>query len=320
MITKHTRTGLSRCRDALRCSRTLCESPKAVQNCLQSRKFHASRPSLIINEALQFSSEAFYYVHSTTGLSWGLSIPLTAALCQLGFSPLHFLIEKNQKLRTDCANLLIAWREIYRRQVLRKMESRTEISDAMEAEYEVRRKLMAKEKQFQKEMGFRGRWFGWTSLTYIPIWISNLAALRRMCGITKQSTEDPILASDASGIVYEPALASDGMLWFADLTTADPTWLLPITAWGLMGLSIKQIGMKRTGPPTFLQKMIQVMILMFGPLLITQEVSSAVVLAIIGSVSTGILRREVLDRLIGHVNPIKPARPRVPQLKKEFQV
>lgn len=320
MIVRNTRSSLWRCQIALQPSRAHYDSTRLAFCLPQSRKFHASRPNLIVNEALQLSSEAFYFVHDTTGLAWGLSIPVTAALCQFAFTPLHYIVERNRKLRAQGANLLVAWQTIYRERALAQQDERPTEFKAASAESEIRKQLKAKGKQIKTETGYMGNWLSFTLLSYIPVWISNVSALIEMCGLSEKGSK-VVSASGTNGVAIEPGLTTDGMLWFSDLTIADPWCMLQIAAGGLFIGAVKQIERRRIGPPTFLHRLISMIALISGPMFIATGVSNAVILAMIGSTAVTIVRRSVLDKVLGTtVAAVKPAQPRTAVLKKQYRL
>jgi mitochondrial inner membrane protein COX18 len=331
MIIRHTRRGLTQCRNTLH-PPPLQASPTFP---LGHRNFHASRPHHFVGEAIQLSSSLFHLVHDTSGLSWALSIPLTAAIAQLAFMPLHYLIDTNTKKRSQSANLLIAWRNVYRSQAMEKrIGTDNSEAEARKAQQEVTKKLKAKAAQLRKDMGYKGAWLNLTGLLYVPLWLSNQNALRQMCGVTQQRTvnntilpdgigiPDGMIFPDGTNISLEPALLTDGLLWFTDLTIADPTFLLPLSAWALIWAGFTQSTRNRDSnaiPSTtqaLIRSVMKTIVLLSGPFLIANGYPSAFVLAIIGSTSTAILRRAVLDRLVGKMTGVPEAKPRKPVPKK----
>jgi inner membrane protein COX18 len=285
----------------------------------RTRGFHASKPNLIINEAFQLSSTLFYFVHDTSGLSWGLSIPLTGALCQLAFTPLHYAVERNTKLRAQGTALLAAYRTAFQEQVRVQENSIKTEAGAVIAESEVKRKLRAKTENIQGVLGYKGNWLNFILLSYIPVWLSNVGALVEMCGFTEEDSK-AIAASGLNSVVVEPTLTTDGMLWFTDLTIADPLCLLPIATGCLFLTSVLTMGRRSTGKPTALQSVLLTFALLTGPLYIALGVSNAVLLAMMGSTVVTIVRRPVLDRVFGKSLMVKPAQPRLAVPKKQYRV
>jgi hypothetical protein len=185
------------------------------------------------------------------------------------------------------------------------------------AESEVKRQLRAKEKQIRAETGYRGIWLNYTTLLYIPVWLSNNAALVEMCGSKKTGI---VSVAGTNGIALEPALTTDGILWFSDLTVADPTYLLPIATSVMFVATTLQINRARSGPPTRLQDLIFIFALFSGPIAIATGASNANLLAILGSTVVNIVRRSWLDKSFGTTTTeVKPARPRTSVLKKQYR-
>lgn len=318
MIIRHSRCGFSRCRLALQLSRSH-DNSRLVYDIRRARAFHASTPKLVINEALQLSSAAFHFVHDSSGLIWGLSIPLTAGLCQLAFSPLHYWVERNKNLRAQAATLLEAYKTAYQQQIVAEKDSEGTEADAASADLRLRKKLEAKNKQMQRELGYSGNWLNFTVLIYIPVWVSNNAALVKMCGLREEDNSKALSASGLNEIATEPALTADGMLWFTDLTIADPLCILPIATGSLFVITVLQAGRASTGPPTVLQNLMMTFALLSGPIFIAAGISNAVLLAMVGSTLVTIARRSMLDRLFGKsIAKVKPVKPRTAVLKKQY--
>lgn len=318
MIIRHGRSSLRRFQSAL-------QSPQPHNGTVplfglpRTRKFHASKPNLIINEAFQLSSILFYFVHDTSGLSWGLSIPLTGSLCQLAFTPLHYIVERNTNLRAQGTTLLAAYRTAFQEQVrARENPVKTE-NGAVIAELEVKRKLRAKNKHIQGALGYKGIWLNFVLLSYVPVWLSNAGALVEMCGFAEEDSK-AIAASGLNGVAVEPTLTTDGMLWFTDLTIADPLCLLPIATGCLFLTSVLTMGRDSTSKPTTLQSVLLAMALLTGPLYIALGVTNAVLLAMMGSTVVTIVRRPVLNVVLGKSLMVKSAQPRIAVLKKQYQV
>lgn len=316
MITRHGRSSLSRCRNPLQIIHY--DNITLRIGSQQARQFYASRPNLIINEALQLSSSLFYLVHDTSGLSWGLSVPLTAGLCQLAFTPLHYIIDRNRNIRSDGAELLAAYRTAFRDQILAQREGSGTEADAKEAEAHTKMRLKVKSQQIQQALGYKGIWLAFTQLLYIPLWVSNVSALVEMGGFAKEDSK-VIAASGLNGVAVEPALTTDGMLWFTDLTIADPLCILPLTAGAFFYAAVLQIRRHSTGEPTRLQSVIETLAIISGPIFSAAGISNAVCLAMVGSTAMTMARRPILDRLLGSTTQVKPAQRKTAKLKKEYE-
>lgn len=319
MIIRHSRSNLLRCRITLQFERPHDRTRPTI-GLQHDRRFHASKPNLIVNEALQLSSSLFYFIHDTSGLSWGLSIPLTAGLCQLAFTPLHYMVDRNRNLRAKGTTLLAAYRTAFQEQVLAQKENIGTETDARRAESQTKSRLKVKSKDLQRAIGYRRSWLNFLPLSYVPLWLSNVSALVDMCGINEEDSK-VIAASGLSGVSNEPALTTDGILWFTDLTIADPVLLLPIAAGGLFLTSVLVLRPNPTEKPTRLQMVLITFSLCSAPLFIATGVSNAVLLAMMGSTAVTIVRRLALERLFDDPTAkVKPARPRTAVLKEQYRV
>ena len=322
MIIRHSINGISRCRTALKPSR-LNDTSRPAYGIRRARAFHASTPKLIVSEALQLSSAALHLVHDSSGLTWGLSIPLTASLWQLAFTSLHYWVERNKDVRAQAATLLEGYKSAYQQQLIAQRDSEGTEAEAASADSHLRKKLKAKNKQLQAELGYSGNWLNYTVLTYVAVWISNNTALLKMCGLKEEEDSKILSASGtneiANEIATEPALTTEGMMWFTDLTVADPLCILPIATGGLFVTTVLQAGRARTGPPTSLQKFMTVFAVLSGPIFIAVGTSNAILLAMVGSSLVTIIRRSMLDRLFGKsIAKVKPVKPKTAVLKTQY--
>jgi hypothetical protein len=191
-------------------------------------------------------------------------------------------------------------------------------ADAKEAESQIKRRLRVKGQQIQRVLGYKGIWLNFTLLSYIPLWVSNVSALVEMGGFSAEDSK-AIAASGLNGVAVEPALTTDGMLWFTDLTIADPLCLLPIATGALFLMSVLQMGRHSTGKPTRLQSTMVLFALLSGPLFVAMGISNAVMLAMIGSILVSLVRRSMLDRSLGTTAQVKSTQRRTAKLKKEYE-
>ena len=148
-----------------------------------SRSFHSSRPNQIVAEALQLSQEAFQGVHSLTGLPWYLSIPLTASLFRLVSLPTLYFTNKSVQREQKIAPLLKGWREAYKWRARLQFPSGGTEETAKQAEAWVQSRLSLRHKMLQKSYKIMGAWSrNALQLSFLPIYILNTDAIRRMSG------------------------------------------------------------------------------------------------------------------------------------------
>ncbi|ORX70321.1 hypothetical protein DL89DRAFT_209381, partial [Linderina pennispora] len=105
-------------------------------------------------------------------------------------------------------------------------------------------------------------------LAQLPIWVSMTYVLRHLCGVPL-----PYFDTVGSSVDVAPAMAHEGILWFSDLTVADPTFVLPAIT-GALYLANAVVARRsaakfmRRGPPTTMSRVIDVVA--FGsPVLMT---------------------------------------------------
>ncbi|WYZ37332.1 hypothetical protein EsH8_II_000838 [Colletotrichum jinshuiense] len=178
---------------------------------------------------------------------WGSTIIFAALAVAIVRTPLQMVAKKIVNKQAEATPLISAWR-------FQVHASR--LKEALQ--------LARIRKRILKERGCQD-WKTWAPALGIPIWFFMSEALRRLCGarggwlslMTGNYRETAKPTMDAASSVSEQAsvalsssveavsngiqslssavetgLANGGMLWFTDLTVADPTMLLPV---GLMG-------------------------------------------------------------------------------------
>lgn len=283
---------------------------------LTGRQFHASRPNLIINEIFQTTHTIFQTVHDVSNLPWGLSIPLTGVLYQLCLSPLHRLTNVNEKRTQIASAQLLAWRNVYRQKAAAQFPEGTRTA-AIKAEAFVRDNLKAKNAALKQKYKYKGWWFNLIHFSYLPLWLASIRTLSFMA-----ATDQPVHPTQP--VFPDPTFKTEGIAWFPDLTVADPTFLLPIAQAAVFisfvfPVAYKAFGSRHEMNQTRTQKILlntmTLYALAFGPMLIINEVSSGVVLYMLGSTTTAQLRRLYIRKYMGLNNPLRPAVPRRPVQK-----
>ena len=302
-----------------------------------SRKFHASKPHQLVDQALLLSHGAFQLIHTASGLPWGPSIFLTGILFRVVFLPLEVLYQRNKKTLQTYQPLIYGWRSEFMRQAMRKQEGGKIGPGPKAAEAWVEKEVMAKRKMLSARHGYRP-WISLLPLVSAPAWIINTDVVRRMVGM-KQSlisffqTEDGLI--DPSFIPPDASIASEGFFWVPNLAWPDPVWVLPLTLWALVVsqvyLRIKDApllsGKQISNLPTFNQRLLAnlttrlretgvILGLSLGPILILAEVPGALVLYWVAASGTLVLERLLVQRIVGLGKPFKPALPLRPRMKK----
>lgn len=297
------------------------------------RSFHASRPNHLLPELLQLSHSAFQGVHSITGLSWALSIPLTAALFRASWVPIQCIIARNRQRRLLIAQPLLAWRQIYRRSAPRPAGARTD-ADAAKAESWVKQKLEMRTASLRKDLPYMNqKWELILPLMFLPVWFLNAETIRRMSSDTRtamawiggrgQADDSP----ESALIPIESGLETESLAWTPDLISADPYLILPgifliLSVWNARAAVGKQpdpqvqkeLQRTRSGRLQLeLPQAIQVVSFLFPLSLIWQGMPSAVVLYLIGSSATMLVQRPLIKRLMGETKVLKPLNARLPE-------
>ncbi|KAK5212597.1 hypothetical protein LTR99_003196 [Exophiala xenobiotica] len=298
-----------------------------------------ARSRALLAEALQLSETAFQQVHALSGLSWGLSIPLTAVLFRLAWLPILYVTNKASKEEQKLAGILKGWRQAYQAQAVMKHPAGTDVA-AKKAEAYVQTQLAAKLKDMRKHTKYLGRWSrGALSMSFLPIWFVNADVIRRMSGDDRTILSAFMKTGqevDTSTVAIEPGLQNESFLWLPSLVEFDQTWVLPLAFAALSGVSVWQIvgkdmkrlqskvtGMERGEAKTrelmFLQlsQLVAASAFVFPLLIIRGELASAVVLYLIGSVGTQTIQRPLVKYALGIKPPADKLEARIPKLKGE---
>ncbi|EIT73202.1 hypothetical protein AO1008_08687 [Aspergillus oryzae 100-8] len=204
----------------------------------QIRHFHPTRPSPFVNELLDASSAFIQGVHSISGLSWAVSIPLTALIVRSTVAmPLQIYTKIQARKERDLVPLLSSWKKHYKDDILRnqyKVDDVNDIQNLSAATPILAQRMKSKHADLKKRWNIPRYWKPLNFLQ-IPIWISVMEALRAMSGNDKGlipyllSLIEPTNSSGAPRLhlEVEPSLATEGALWFPDLLAGDTTGILP---------------------------------------------------------------------------------------------
>lgn len=244
----------------------------------RQRSFHLAT---YINAGCQTAQDAVVALHSITGLSWGLTIPLVAIGVNLMFRlPFNIHTQRIIQRRSEIAPMQQGWfMRLWYDAIREKVPP-----ENMQKEVEKRAKKQSK--RIYRALGLQ-QWKLFSVLLGFPFWIMSLEAVRRVCGWSQgmqlpgpeageapaASTADTVQsAGKGSAEVFtfspeaatvaevpstanqaiDPAFFSDGFLWFTDLTAPDPYYILPTCFAGMMVLNLipkdKAARMKLFGP------------------------------------------------------------------------
>lgn len=300
-----------------------------------SRAFHSSRPNQLLEflEPVSQSIEwGFQTLHTQTGLPWYLTIPLGASIVRMTWTPILFFTSSLRKPREEVTHLTSAWRQAYKDSARIKFPGGT-AEDARKAENWVQMQLKGRVGVIRKHQGYVGAWVDTVlSLSFIPIWVLSMDCVRRMAGDTRTITSIIWKDTDtgSSLIQPEPGLQTEGFLWIDSLVSADPLWALPISygvlatysIWLRVAESIKQRNTATTTrTAAFFRRLSMGMLALpsfFTFMIIRSDMSTAVVLYLLGTTVTQLAMKPMLGRALGttKLTPALRAKMAKPKAKK----
>lgn len=194
------------------------------------RRFHIGAS---FNNATTVVAEAISSVHHV-GVPWYLTIPLLAVSVNLAFRlPLHYYNRRRIVKMRELAPLITAWAARARS----SSGSSRSVSDS-------RWTFLKSSNRIFKNFGVQ-RWKGWLAwLAPMAPFIIASVSLRRLAGVSSITSQGAksLVSGDVSSVpldvAFDPSLAQGGMLWFTDLTAADPYYLLPILSSMAIGTNL----------------------------------------------------------------------------------
>lgn len=159
-------------------------------------------------------AEAVSSIHHA-GVPWYLTIPMVAVGISLGVRlPLTYYTRLRIEKMKELSPLLSPW----------AFRARLKTSSPTQA----RLLFLRSSTRIYKAFGVQ-RWKGWVAwLAPMVPFITVSVAIRRLTGASTVALGET--ASSVAGkvdAVFDPSLAQGGMLWFTDLTAADPYYVLP---------------------------------------------------------------------------------------------
>lgn len=304
----------------------------------RARPFHSSRPQR--NVLVDLSHQVFQNVHTASGLSWAVSIPLTACLFRLGFVPIQYWGLSLSKTKQSIQPLNVAHQSIlvkhgaalYERRVF---QYRSEYADWWKKESDRRTSRMRENYKFKSSnlplvLG----------LGFLPIWAINFGVMQAMAGVGSRGALSYIF-DPATLPQPEPGFETDGFLWIATLSEPDPTFfVLP----GVFGL-LTYISASRTVSATAARRSLAnarmmygrtslqairatayvmfVELIAFSPFIMffmMTQASAALQLLLCGSAATQTFLSPVLRRLVGsNVRGVTKMTPQIPKLKHRYR-
>jgi mitochondrial inner membrane protein COX18 len=289
-------------------------------------------------------------VHNATGLSWALALPLTAVSLRLFVTlPLAIYQRRAHQRRVALQPLRSAWQAVIRKTA---MEKSRHLGPAIVVR-EVQRRMTRKTFELYRrwKCGLWREWLQilyfpvW--LAVIEAIRGMCGAKRGLLGLLADGAGDvvPVIktsavptqtvvqsapegflevgqaaiptanaqSESAANVTFEPSMVTEGMLWFPDLTVADPLHILPFALSATLLLNIYSMG--RVGLPSGkeplwrkrLKRILLTVALAAGPL--TLEVPCAMLLYWISSGVVGYVHNLLLDIWMPLQNSIRPCKP-----------
>jgi inner membrane protein COX18 len=180
------------------------------------------------------------------------------------------------------------------------------------------KKVRRKRQEIYRRLGC-SLWKGYLPpMIQIPVWLTAVEALRRMCGkeeglvgmaawLFRSDDATNASAMIEGGIPIEPSFATEGALWFPNLLAADPQMILPFMLSGVILLNLT----KSTGTSVWQKRLVRsmgVVGLAMGPL--TLQFPSALLIYWISSTMLAYIQAVVLDRMMPIKPPVVPCKPR----------
>ncbi|KFY39567.1 hypothetical protein V495_05877 [Pseudogymnoascus sp. VKM F-4514 (FW-929)] len=293
-----------------------------------SRSFHAtSRQKSIIDPVLDATHNALLGIHHV--LPWWAAIPLAAVGVRLAFLPLTMWTRRIIAQQRSLTPLLTAWRGALERNFdLSKGGSGVKVLAA--------RKTMEIYKAFSCQ---RYKLFIAPALQ-LPFFLIIIESIRRLAGAGQgllrllfssvpsvTGTADGA-AETASGATAntdtaatlipasEPSMATEGPLWFVDLTAADPLLILPFALSATMMLHlVPSHYFSRTAAPVGtpsafqrrLRNALKLLALAAGPL--TLALPAGILYYWISTMLVSFAQGQLLDKFMPLKNPVMPCAP-----------
>jgi inner membrane protein COX18 len=284
------------------------------------RAFHPSPRPQFLETVISPAHALFEGIHSATGLPWAYTIPLTAlAIRTVAILPLSIYTRRILQKQSELNLVIQAW--------LPKLKKDT----MLEAGHlgPVRANVVLQRKLRRKTAEIYGRWGCpryknyLVPLLQLPIFFTALECLRMMSGFGSGllSAIATSLGGDAIALVdaekgltswFTPSLATEGALWFPDLTKPDPQLCLSFILSGSMLLDLMGWHRKGHTPSKMairVRRAVGVLALTVGP--IFMNVPSSMLVYWISSSIFAKGQAFMLDWLmpLNTVTPCKPKRP-----------
>ena len=308
-------------------------SPYIVSECVKlnsSHRFlHAThqRQSQILDVCLSQTHTLLGNLHTVTGLSWVLTLPLAALLIRgVIITPMMIYNAKNRERVASSSPFLYAWSHVLQRKVNKEHGS----LGPEKAEKILKADLKIKKAELYRTMKI-STWKSYVPLLQFPVWLLMIETIRKMSGApngllsllakpfsqTVEQNRETTLQAINSNIPVEQSFSIEGALWFHNLLAPDPQLILPFLLSGILFGNIYRQGqvVNASGVPVGkwgnrYSNSLKVVALAVGPL--TLQVPTAMLVYWITSSTFALLSNETLDRIYPPARRMVPCKLRSP--------
>ena len=202
------------------------------------RSFHASPRHQYLDGCISLTHNAISGLHQSTGLSWAVTLPLTALIIRTVVTgPLSVYTYKITQRRMAVQPLIFAWQSVVQRKVMQKDRARGPVvCDKL-----VRQKMREKTAELYRNWGTQS-WKLFLPVLQLPVFLVVIETIRKMCGthegllgLFARPWNESTVETGGTGsetltkflVPIEESLSNEGALWFPDLLMPDPLLALP---------------------------------------------------------------------------------------------
>ena len=145
---------------------------------ISRRAFHTTPRYQFIDTCLSETHTLINSLHTISGLSWAATLPLTALIVRfILISPITTYVYSISRQRLQHRPLLEEWAHIYRKQIIAEHAA----LGPKACQKLLAKKLTKKSTEIYRNTGTQ-RWKGSLNFLQLPIWLTLIETIRRMCG------------------------------------------------------------------------------------------------------------------------------------------
>lgn len=270
--------------------------------------------------------------HTFSHTPWVLTLPLVAlSLRAFILLPLSVYVRKATVQQYQLYPLLNGWAQQIR---VQQMKTKRHLGPAV-VERDTAQAIRVKRRELYKRWNC-GYWKSYLPLTQLVVWLPIMEAIREKAGARSgilglftgekevpetisissemQSTLQPDIPISSETITQlkniDPSFATEGALWFPDLSVADPMLILPFLLSASMFLNIYVSRTRRVPGSTIstsrrrLDTTLGIIALAVGPL--TLQIPAGMLVYWISSMNIGIVQNLIMERWMPLKPPVTP--------------